>query len=116
MKRIAALLTVHNRKDKTLACLGDLYKQHLPEGVVMEVYLTDDGCTDGTRESVKEKFPQVVIVNGDGSLFWNRGMIAAWKEAAKCDYDYYLHFHVELFFRFYYYYYKFYYYYLNVFY
>ena len=90
MKKIAALLTVHNRKEKTLACLGDLFKQHLPEGVVLEVFLTDDGCTDGTRESVKEKFPQVVIVNGDGSLFWNRGMVAAWKEAAKSDYDFYL--------------------------
>ena len=25
----------------------------------------------------------VHIINGDGSLYWNRGMIAAWEEAAK---------------------------------
>lgn len=90
MKRIAALLTVHNRKDKTQACLRNLFDQIMPDDTELDVYLTDDGCTDGTRELVMEQFPQVQIVEGDGNLFWNRGMIAAWKEAAKCNYDYYL--------------------------
>lgn len=90
MKTIACLLTVHNRKEKTLVCLRNLFRQKISEGVSLTVYLTDDGCTDGTRESVVTEFPQVHIVEGDGSLFWNRGMIAAWQEAAKSDYDYYL--------------------------
>lgn len=84
--RIAALITCHNRRLKTLACLQSLFAI-APE---VDVYLTDDGCTDGTAEAVAELFPQVWIIKGDGSLFWNRGMHRAWQEALKRDYDYYL--------------------------
>lgn len=88
---IAVLLTVHNRREKTMACLNGLYSQTTPEGSEIYTYLTDDGCTDGTVEAVQEEYPQVNIVKGDGTLFWNRGMHAAWKAATKVqDYDYYL--------------------------
>lgn len=56
----------------------------------INVFLTNDGCTDGTPEAISELFPDVHIINGDGSLFWNRGMYAAWKEATKYPTDYYL--------------------------
>ena len=88
---IAVLLTVHNRREKTMACLKGLYSQTTPEGYEIYTYLTDDGCTDGTAESVQEEYTQVTIVKGDGELFWNRGMHAAWEAATKVqDYDYYL--------------------------
>ena len=91
MKYIAVLLTVHNRKEKTLACLSCLYNQEIPDGYSIDVYLTDDGCTDGTPEAVREQFHDVHIIKGDGNLYWNRGMYVAWEEAAKAkDYDYYL--------------------------
>lgn len=90
MKKIAVLITVHNRKNKTLQCLENLFKQYIPVGYSIDVYLTNDGCTDGTREAVLNNFPLVIIVEGDGSLYWNRGMVLAWKEAAKRDYDFYL--------------------------
>lgn len=89
-KHIAVLLTVHNRKAKTLSCLKELYNQIVPDGFSLEVYLTDDGCTDGTPEAIKAEFPQVNIISGNGSLYWNRGMIAAWNEAAKSDPVFYL--------------------------
>ena len=91
MKYIAVLLTVFNRKDKTLQCLERLY--HLPplEGYKMEIYLTDDGCTDGTPEAVAEQYPAVNVIHGKGDLFWNRGMWTAWDTAARTrDYDFYL--------------------------
>lgn len=90
MKRIAVLMTVFNRKSKTLRCLDSLFSQPLPSDVKLTVYLTDDGCTDGTPEAIKSKYPNVHIINGDGNLFWNRGMYKAWTEAEKEDYDYYL--------------------------
>lgn len=91
MKSIAILLTVHNRKEKTLCCLQNLFKQEMPSGHQIDVYLTDDGCTDGTPEAIRIQYPQVHIVKGDGNLFWNRGMYTAWEAAAKNqDYDYYL--------------------------
>lgn len=90
MKQIAVLLTVFNRKQTTLDCLRSLFSLVCPSGYDIKVYLTDDGCTDGTPEALKAEFPQVNIISGNGSLYWNRGMIAAWNEAAKSDPVFYL--------------------------
>jgi GT2 family glycosyltransferase len=73
-KRIAVLLTVFNRKEKTKTCLQALFSQELAGEACIEVFLTNDGCTDGTPEMVKTLFPQAHLVEGDGQLFWNRGM------------------------------------------
>lgn len=91
MKQIAVLLTVFNRKEKTLLCLKNLYQQTLPNEYRIDIYLTNDGCTDGTPEAVKEQYPQVNIINAQGNLYWNRGMHLAWQTATQTkDYDYYL--------------------------
>uniref|UniRef100_A0AB33IZ37 Glycosyltransferase n=2 Tax=unclassified Prevotella TaxID=2638335 RepID=A0AB33IZ37_9BACT len=92
MKKIAVLLTVHNRKAMTIRCLAQVFNQKIETGKYqLEVYLTDDGCTDGTSEAVQSQFPQVHVIAGDGNLFWNRGMYVAWDAASKSyDYDYYL--------------------------
>lgn len=91
MKTIAVLLTVFNRKEKTIQCLKRLYDILPLDGFQVDVYLTDDGCTDGTPEEVAEQFPQVNIIHAKGDLFWNRGMWTAWNTAAKSkDYDFYL--------------------------
>ena len=91
MKTIAALLTVFNRKETTLRCLDNLFKQIIPQDYSLDVYLTNDGCTDGTPEAVRDLFPQVNVIDGDGNLFWNRGMWTAWDAAAKTrEYDFYL--------------------------
>lgn len=86
--RIAVILTVHNRKEKTLKCLEALYEENCDAELCC--YMTDDGCTDGTAEAVSDLFQQVNIVKGDGTLFWNRGMWKAWEAAEKRDYDFYL--------------------------
>lgn len=88
---IAVLITCHNRKTKTLACLEALYQNLLPESYDFEVFLVEDGSTDGTGEVIQTKFPKVNIIQGDGNLYWNRGMHLAWQTAAKRKgYDYYL--------------------------
>ena len=88
--KIAVLLTVHNRKETTINCLSIIHNLSLPDNCKMMVYLTDDGCTDGTAIAVKTAYPNVTIIKGDGNLYWNQGMIAAWKRAAKDDCDFYL--------------------------
>jgi GT2 family glycosyltransferase len=88
---IAVLITVHNRKEKTLSCLTALFNCVLPDEYRFDVFLVDDGSTDGTSEVIRKKFTQVNIIQGTGNLFWNRGMYLAWETAAKTnDYDYYL--------------------------
>lgn len=92
--QVSVLLTAHNRKAKTLACLHELFVQtetfKVERKYGFSVYLVDDGSTDGTSEAVAEEFPDVRIIPGDGGLYWNRGMCLAWNEAAKDDPDFYL--------------------------
>ncbi|MEO0970927.1 MAG: glycosyltransferase family 2 protein [Cyanobacteria bacterium J06639_18] len=84
--QIAVLMTCFNRRDTTIACLRALHQQTCN----FDVYLTDDGSSDGTSEAVKAEFPQVKILQGDGNLFWVGGMRLAFAEAMKYSYDYYL--------------------------
>ena len=86
MNRIAVLITCFNRKDRTLRCLQTVSRQN----IAVDIFLVDDGCTDGTPEAVSLHFPDVHIIKGDGNLYWNRGMYTAWSEAEKGDYDFYL--------------------------
>lgn len=93
MRSIAVLLTVHNRKETTLKCLSTLYlnMKQCSSDYNLDIYLTDDGSTDGTSEVVSEKYPDVHIIKGDGTLFWCRGMISSWKTAvSQKQYDYFL--------------------------
>lgn len=91
LSHIAVLIACHNRRKKTIDCLRALHQTRLPEGYRLDIFLVDDGSTDGTSEAVKQEFPQVNIIQGDGNLFWNHGMRLAWETAAKTkDYDFYL--------------------------
>lgn len=89
---IAVLLTCHNRKDKTLQCLSLLFGQKsLEVEYKIQVFLVDDGSTDGTSKDVQYTFPEVKIIQGNGNLYWNRGMLLAWETAASVkEYDFYL--------------------------
>ena len=88
--RLAALLTCYNRSAKTVASLTALFNQENNREVTIDVYLVDDGSTDDTATVVSQSFPQVKILQGTGSLFWNGGMRIAFAQALQHDYDYYL--------------------------
>jgi GT2 family glycosyltransferase len=84
--KLAVLITCHNRRKTTLTCLQALYKQD----VAFEVYLVDDGSSDGTSETVSINYPEVNLLKGNGNLFWGGGMRLAFSEALKEVYEYYL--------------------------
>jgi len=83
-------MTCHNRRNKTLACLDALANQTPMTDTRIQVYLVDDGCTDGTAEAVRARHAQTTVLPGDGTLYWCGGMRKAFAEAMKSDYDYYL--------------------------
>ena len=56
----------------------------------IDVYCVDDNSTDGTAQMITVEFPQVTLIEGDGNLFWSRGMRLAWVTAReKKEYDFY---------------------------
>ena len=92
MLSIAIIITVFNRKAKTIRCLFSL-RETIPESVSAKVFLTDDGSTDGTADAIRaEAYPfEIEILQGTGDLYWNGGMINSWKAAlAEGGWDGYL--------------------------
>lgn len=90
MGKTAVLLTCHNRKEKTINCLKSLYKaiDLSNHEIKFDLYLVDDGSTDGTYEEINKHFPAVIIIKGPGNLFWARGMRLAWETALSANQDY----------------------------
>ena len=87
----AVLITCYNRKEKTLRFLHSLKTQPGFDELNPDIYLLDDGSTDGTAEAVVANFPQVKIFAGTGNLFWAGGMRAIWSHAiTHKHYDIYL--------------------------
>lgn len=90
MAEIGVLMTCHNRRDRTLACLRALRSASVHAGVSVAVHLVDDGSTDGTADAVQKEFDEVRLIRGDGSLYWNHGMRRAFQAACQVGYPMYL--------------------------
>lgn len=88
--KVVSLLACHNRKEKTLRCLSALRETYAAAGLQFVAVLTDDGSTDGTAAAVMTQFPEVSVIQGNGELYWCRGMHAAWVEALRMNADAYL--------------------------
>lgn len=79
------IIPVHNRKAITLKCLetlennGDLDKY--------QVIVVDDGSSDGTSSAIQSQYPDVIILRGDGNLWWTgaikKGMEYAYQQGAE---------------------------------
>lgn len=99
--KIATIITCFNRKDKTIRCLNCLFasidkynEKKRDSQIQLAIYLTDDGCTDGTADAVREvcKHHELHIIKGNGQCFWAGGMRMAWRQAMhdRHDWDFYL--------------------------
>lgn len=77
--KLAVLVASHNRRDATLGCMSRLLPQL---GEDDGVYLVDDGSTDGTAVAVAGlKDKRIKVIDGDGRLYWAKGMRKVWEEA-----------------------------------
>lgn len=82
---LAVLIACHNRREVTLRCLRSLRAQDTR--VPMQVFLVDDGSTDGTADAVRAQFPEVHVVQGSGTLYWVGGMRLAHDAALAAGFE-----------------------------
>ncbi len=61
------VIPVHNRKYLTNKCLNSLQRQTYKN---FNIIVIDDGSTDGTSKMIQNDFPGVILLHGDGNLWW----------------------------------------------
>ncbi len=92
MKRssVTAMLTCYNRKEFTISCLKTLVEGN-PD-ISFRFIVTDDNSSDGTQDALGELGYSLILLSGDGQLFWNGGMYKALEYALRSEdrTDYYM--------------------------
>ncbi len=66
--RIFTVVPTFNRIQFTISCLEQLQVQacSIPQTVI----LVDDGSSDGTVEMIRSRFPEIVLIEGQGDWYW----------------------------------------------
>ncbi|WP_299759209.1 glycosyltransferase family 2 protein [uncultured Pontibacter sp.] len=79
------VIPVFNRKNFTKECLLSL-KRGTNQNY--KIIVVDDGSTDGTADMLREEFPEVEVLFGDGNLFWTASVNMGIKHALQLGADY----------------------------
>lgn len=85
--QVTVVIATHNGWKHTQSCMMALMRVTY-DG--LGIILVDDGSEDGTGALVAEQFPEVRVLNGDGSLWWAGSMNLGIREALARGADYVL--------------------------
>lgn len=81
------IVPVHNRLEKTLEFVKSLENQEFKN---YQLIIIDDGSEDGTSDHLAAHFPGIIVLKGNGELFWggaiNCGLEFTEKLAQVTDY------------------------------
>jgi len=62
---------VYNRIQLTIKCIESILTSTFKD---YKIVILDDGSTDGSTEIINETYPDIIILKGDGTFFWAKGM------------------------------------------
>ncbi len=68
---VTVLTLTWNQKEDTLQCLESLSKMHYSN---FSILLVDNGSQDGTVQAVRDRYPDVEIIENSGQL-WILGWV-----------------------------------------
>jgi GT2 family glycosyltransferase len=74
MSKIVVFIVCYNRKDTTIRFLDSLNNSIINSIHDFEVYLVDDASPDLTGKYVKDSFPFINVLMGNGELYWAGGV------------------------------------------
>jgi GT2 family glycosyltransferase len=84
---IYIVIPVYNRKKFTKDCLLSIRKQSYNN---FQTVVIDDGSSDGTGKMLKNKFPEVHVIKGDGNWWWTKSINEGVKYSLENNADYIL--------------------------
>lgn len=89
--KIGVMLACYNRKEMTRNCVNALVKQ-LKEcrDCLFDIYIYDDGSTDGTYQMLRSEFQDLIVVKGKGNAYWCKSMYYLMNLAKEKEYNFYL--------------------------
>jgi GT2 family glycosyltransferase len=87
MSSIAAVIPTFNRQAKLLRFLDLIHQQTYPN---LQIIVVDSGSIDGTPDLVKEKFPEVTLIQVSDRNFWTGATNAGVKMALDRQIDFIL--------------------------
>ena len=84
---VAVIVAVHNNKEDTREFLESIKCVSYPN---YKVIIVDDGSTDGTEEMLRQEYPEVILLKGDGNLWWTLAANMGIEKAIELGADYVL--------------------------
>ena len=90
--KTAILITCYNRVEKTKLCLRHCFAAiSLTKNFDHDIFLLDDNSPDKTGEIIRNLYPTINVIYGNGKYFWCGGTRKLWEYAStKKDYDFYV--------------------------
>lgn len=85
--KVAVIIPTHNRVEMLCRCVTSVLESDYDSLLIIVV---DDGSSDGTSEILPDKFLDLQIIQGNGSLWWSGSINAGIRKALLSDYDYIL--------------------------
>lgn len=74
MQRLAILVPIYNGLEYSRKCLKNLDESITLAGFEADqifIVVVDDGSTDGSSNWIKTNYPKVIVLSGDGNLWWS---------------------------------------------
>ena len=87
LKSVFIITPVFNDKDKVLRFVQSVKEQDYKD---FKLIIIDDGSQDGTSDALRELHPEVIVLQGDGNLWWSGGTNLGVRYAIKNMADYVL--------------------------
>jgi GT2 family glycosyltransferase len=67
---LSVIIVNWNTKELLLNCIGSLYRT--VKGLSFEIFVVDNGSSDGSPDSVRRKFPEIVLIENQRNLGFAR--------------------------------------------